>query len=59
MTDKQLRAAEAILIVMNVLLKDTAEAHQTLIAVDMLLSVCGGVPNDLQLPILKQFLEQI
>lgn len=59
MTDKQLRAAEAILIVMNVLLKNTAEARQTLTAVDMLLSVCGGVPNDLQLSVVKKFLEQI
>lgn len=59
MTERQIRAVKAILIVLNVLLKNPQEAHQTLYAADMLISIFGDVPNDNELSIVLKFLEQI
>lgn len=59
MTEKQIRAIKAILIVLNVLLKDPQEAHQALSAADTFISMFGGVPDDNNLSIALQFLEQI
>lgn len=59
MTERQIRAIKAILIVLNVLLKGSQEAHQALYTADTFISIFGGVPNNNKLSIALQFLEHI